>query len=75
MTKRKLGTLLLISGVSAWGAYYGLRALTPLEPPFGVFLTWHLLGVIPGAMLRGSKMLKLIQRGEKQSADAEEPSL
>lgn len=74
MTKKTLGTLLLMAGVSAWGVFYGLKTLTPLEPPFGVFLTWHLLGVIPGAILRGSKFLKLVQRGEKLSADAEEPS-
>jgi hypothetical protein len=74
VTRKTLGTLLLIFGVAAWGAYYGLRALTPLEPPFGMFLTWHLLGVIPGAILRGSKLLKLIQRGGKGSANAEEPS-
>ena len=60
MTKKTLGTLLLIIGVSAWGVFYGLKALTPLEPPFAVFLTWHLLGVIPGALLRGSKLLTLI---------------
>jgi hypothetical protein len=74
VTKKTLGTLLLIAGVSAWGVFYGLRALTPLEPPFGVFLTWHLLGVIPGAILRGSKLLKLVQRGGKRPADSEEPS-
>lgn len=62
MNKRTLGAILLIVGVSAWGVYYGLKLLTPIDPPFGIFLAWHLLGVIPGALLRGSKLLKLLQR-------------
>lgn len=63
MTKRTLGTLLLILGVSAWGVYYGLQALTDIELPFGAFLAWHLLGVVPGAYLRGSRRLTSLYRG------------
>ena len=60
MTRRHIGTLLLIAGVSAWLVYYSLKLFTPLNPPFALFLTWHLLGVIPGALLRGSKLVAWI---------------
>lgn len=62
MTKKQLGTILLILGVSAWGVYYALKLLTPLTPPFGIFLAWHLAGVVPGALLRGSKLMTLVAK-------------
>ena len=60
MTRKRLGTILLIAGISAWAVYYALKLLTPIQPPFAPFLVWHLSGVIPGALLRGSKILNLI---------------
>lgn len=60
MTRKRLGTVLLIAGISAWAVYYALKLLTPIQPPFASFLIWHLSGVIPGALLRGSKILARI---------------
>ena len=72
MTRQQFGTLLLIAGVCAWGAYYGLKLLTPLDPPLAPFLIWHLSGVIPGALLRGSKVIRWLVRkiGSQPEADA-----
>ncbi len=74
MTKERLGTILLLLGVSAWAVYYVLKLLTPLTPPFALFLAWHLAGVIPGSLLRGSKVLHRVRRlrlkKEPASADS-----
>jgi hypothetical protein len=58
MSRTTVGNLLLIVGLSAWAFYYGLKFLAHMDLPFGIFLTWHLLGVIPGATLRGKGRLK-----------------
>lgn len=56
-SKSTIGTLLIALGVLAWIVYFGLRFFTPLDPPVLFFLIWHLLGVVPGVTLRGSKLL------------------
>ncbi len=62
MDKRSLGSLLIIAGVAVWPV--GLFVL----PKFGVILPVrrllmaHLVLVIPGALLRGSRILALIRR-------------
>jgi hypothetical protein len=62
MKKEQLGTLLLILGVLAWVVYYALKLLTSLDLPFGLFLAWHLAGVLPGSLLRGSKVISWLRR-------------
>jgi hypothetical protein len=62
MTKERQGAVLLILGIAAWVVYYALRFLTPLAPPFGLFLAWHLAGVIPGSLLRGSKVVSWLRQ-------------
>jgi hypothetical protein len=62
MSKTTLGNILLLMGLAAWVTYYVLKFLTPLDPPFAIFLAWHLSGVIPGAMLRGKGRLKSLFR-------------
>jgi hypothetical protein len=49
--RKRLGDALIVFGVLAWVPYFILRELgvdTASEP----FLVWHLLGVIPGSILR-----------------------
>jgi hypothetical protein len=55
MDRERLGTTLLILGILAWpiGLSLGVK-------PIPNILIFHLLGVIPGVYLRGSKILKKI---------------
>jgi hypothetical protein len=57
MEREKLGTILLVIGVLAWpvGLYLGVK-------PVPNILVIHLLGVVPGVYLRGSKILKRFAR-------------
>jgi hypothetical protein len=74
MTAQRLGTFLLFFGVSAWIVYFGVPLVADVDLPFGLFLTWHLLGVVPGAILRGSKILRWLGeklRGASQPAGPE----
>jgi peptidoglycan/LPS O-acetylase OafA/YrhL len=50
--RQRLGTALIWAGVLAWLPYFALRELSDADVPSWPFLTWHLLGVIPGALLR-----------------------
>lgn len=56
-SKNAIGTSLIAFGVLAWIVFFGLEFLTPLDPPVIYFLIWHLLGVVPGVTLRGSKLV------------------
>jgi hypothetical protein len=74
MTAQRLGTILLFVGVSAWLVYFGIGIFSDVERPIGLFLAWHLLGVIPGMILRGSKVLRWLGeklRGASQPAGPE----
>ncbi len=55
MERQKLGTILLILGILAWPLGYGLKV-----KPIPNILFFHLLFIIPGVYLRGSKILKKI---------------
>lgn len=54
--RQRRGTALIWFGVLAWVAYYAIRELTDTDVPSWPFLTWHLLGVIPGALLRYTRL-------------------
>ncbi len=59
MDRKSLGTVLLILGILAWPIGYVLKATVfPGIRPVPDILVPHLLGVIPGVFLRGSKVLK-----------------
>ncbi|MFP3946695.1 MAG: hypothetical protein ACLFVI_07305 [Archaeoglobaceae archaeon] len=55
MDRRKIGLVLIILGVLAWpiGIFLGVETSYTLAA--------HLCGVIPGVILRGSKILKKIR--------------
>ncbi|RMF89184.1 MAG: hypothetical protein D6733_06815 [Methanobacteriota archaeon] len=55
MEREKIGTVLIILGILAWpvGLSLGIKPVPNILVP-------HLLGVIPGVYLRGSKILKKI---------------
>jgi len=64
MEREKIGTILLILGVLAWPVGFGLKAtLLPGIQPVPDILVPHLLGVVPGVYLRGSKILKKLGLG------------
>ena len=74
MTAQRLGTILLFFGVSAWIVYFGVGLVSDMELPFGLFLAWHLLGVVPGMILRGSKIARWVGarlRGDSQPSGPE----
>jgi peptidoglycan/LPS O-acetylase OafA/YrhL len=54
--RQRLGTALIWFGVLAWVAYYSIGELTGADVPSWPFLAWHLLGVIPGALLRYTRL-------------------
>ena len=60
MSAQRLGTIFLYFGASAWIVYFGVQLVSDVELPFGLFLAWHLLGVIPGVILRGSKVVRWV---------------
>jgi hypothetical protein len=47
---RRLGKYLIWVGVAVWIPYFALKAVG-LQPELMAFLPFHLLGVIPGAIL------------------------
>ena len=49
---RKLSTVLLLLGVSVWGVYFGLKAITGVEREVTPFLIAHLSGVVSGAGIK-----------------------
>jgi len=56
MKRRTAGTILLILGVLAWPVGFALKK------PTAVILPFHLLGVVPGVLLRGSKILNRLKK-------------
>lgn len=61
MEREKIGTMLLILGILAWPVGFGLKAtVMPGIRSVPDILIPHLLGVVPGVYLRGSKILKKI---------------
>jgi hypothetical protein len=61
--QKRWGRALILLGVSAWVPYFALKYLVHNEVPLGPFLTVHLLGVIPGAILaRGEELSALLGR-------------
>ena len=63
MTRRRLGTTLLIIGVSVWPLGWWVLPLFGIDlPTVPHLLVAHLAGVIPGVILRGSKILALLRR-------------
>ncbi len=64
MEREKIGTALLILGVLAWPVGFLLKAtVLPGIRPVPDILIPHLLGVVPGVYLRGSKILKKLSLG------------
>ena len=67
----RIGKILIWVGVLAWVPYaalkYGARVPVPLAP----FLTAHLLGVIPGAVL--AHLGRRARRKEAEAAASPEP--
>lgn len=58
MDRARIGTVLLVLGVLAWPVGLVLKATVfPDIRPVPDILVPHLLGVVPGVLLRGSKVL------------------
>jgi hypothetical protein len=53
---RRLGNILIGVGVLAWVPYLYITESLHEEVPVAPFLVWHLAGVIPGALLRYTKL-------------------
>jgi peptidoglycan/LPS O-acetylase OafA/YrhL len=49
--RKRLGDALIVFGVLAWVPYFIIRE-EGVDAPSTPFLVWHLLGVVPGALLR-----------------------
>jgi hypothetical protein len=62
MEREKLGTILLILGVLAWPVGFFLISQGFDIKPVPDILVPHLLGVVPGVYLRGSKILRKIRK-------------
>jgi hypothetical protein len=58
LDRKKLGTLLLVLGVLAWPVGFILIRFGYNIKPVPDILIPHLLGVVPGVFLRGSKILE-----------------
>lgn len=72
--KRRLkicGRVLILLGVAAWIPYFALKYLIQREDvSIAPFLTVHLLGVIPGALLvRGEALLRWARRIRSNSEE------
>jgi hypothetical protein len=66
--RKRLGEVLIALGVLAWLPYFILTE-QDVDVPSWPFLTWHLLGVIPGAILRYTRW------GERRGASSVEARL
>ncbi|GBE17571.1 hypothetical protein BMS3Abin16_00154 [archaeon BMS3Abin16] len=63
MDRERVGTMLLVLGVLAWPLGFVLKATVfPGIRSVPDILVPHLLGVVPGVFLRGSRFLKLLRR-------------
>jgi hypothetical protein len=54
--RRRLGELLVSAGVCAWIPYLVLSDAMGGDPPLAPFLALHLAGVVPGSLLRYTKL-------------------
>jgi len=62
MEREKLGTILIVLGVLAWPIGYILKlTMFPGIRPVPDILVPHLLGIVPGVYLRGSKILQRLR--------------
>ena len=61
MEREKIGTILLILGILAWPIGLSLRSIGYPIRPVPDILVPHLLGVVPGVYLRGSKILRKLK--------------
>lgn len=61
MDRRSLGSLLIIAGVAVWPIGLFVLPLFGIVLPVRRILLAHLVLVIPGALLRGSRILALIR--------------
>jgi peptidoglycan/LPS O-acetylase OafA/YrhL len=53
--RKRLGDALIVFGVLAWVPYFILRE-QGVDTASAPFLVWHLLGVIPGSILRYTRV-------------------
>ncbi len=56
MKRQSIGRILIFLGVLAWPPYFALK-LSGADVEALPFLIWHLLGVVPGAILAPSETL------------------
>ncbi|MBI4201490.1 MAG: hypothetical protein HY532_00045 [Chloroflexi bacterium] len=54
---RRIGRILILAGVAVWIPYFALK-LAGNDPALGLFLPFHLAGVIPGSILSRWRQLK-----------------
>ena len=63
MSKRQLGTVLLVLGLLVWPLGWWVLPLFGVDlPTVPHLLAAHLAGVVPGVMLRGSKILSWLRK-------------
>ena len=65
MSRDRVGLGLIVFGGLAWVPYFGL-IFAGDDPAMLPYLAWHLTGVIPGTILRGTSallwLLRLVRR-------------
>lgn len=54
--RKRLGTLLITFGVLAWVPYFIAQEMSGREIESIPFLVWHLSGVVPGGLLRYTRI-------------------
>jgi hypothetical protein len=66
---RKMGTVLIVLGVSVWAVYAVFHCVLDINVNGRDFLAFHLAGVVPGALLRRhqsiSKLYKTYVKGDR----------
>lgn len=55
---RTLGTVLVVAGVAVWVVYAIVRYLLGWDVTGRQFLPYHLVGVVPGAVLRRHRFFR-----------------
>lgn len=65
--RKRWGRALILLGVAVWIPYFTLKYWAHNDVALGPFLTLHLLGVIPGALLaRGQELSALLRRARSR---------
>ena len=59
---RTVGNIMLALGVAVWGVYAVLRYLLGWNVTWLQFLPYHLVGVVPGMLLRRHRLLRRLLR-------------